>query len=137
LRSAFLAAQAAAYASVDDAISRAMEAMDPYVKQGYVVRQDEVGRRLGRPNSNRQSLTLCSREMIIGFAWEPMWKMPASRSTCTILEGKLVENDAWQKGHFASRAGYCSPHWYLLHHRGGHFLGHSNAPHWAMVYGYK
>jgi hypothetical protein len=29
------------YATVDDAISGALEAIDPYAKQGYVVREDD------------------------------------------------------------------------------------------------
>jgi hypothetical protein len=29
------------YATVDDAISGALEAIDPYPKQGYVVREDD------------------------------------------------------------------------------------------------
>src|SRR5258708_32108062 len=37
-------------------------------------------------NSNRQSLTLCSKAMIIGFAWEQMWITPASQSMFTMLE---------------------------------------------------
>lgn len=30
-------------ATVDDAISAAMEAADPYVKEGYIIREDQWG----------------------------------------------------------------------------------------------
>src|SRR5258708_8537322 len=78
-----------------------MEAMDPYVKQGYMVRQDEWGGDLGVKQQQAITHTL--------FKGNDYWfcmgtDVENARVSIHVYDsrGKLVENDAWQKGHFAA-----------------------------------
>jgi hypothetical protein len=130
-----LAVQSTAYATVDDAISRAMEAIGPYVKSGYAVRQDEWGGDLGVKQQQAITHTL--------FKGNDYWfcmGTDADNARISIhvydARGKLVENDAWQKGHFAA-ARVVAPAtgtYYII-------VEVVSSPvertHWAMVYGYK
>jgi hypothetical protein len=131
----FLAAGATALATVDDAISRAMEAITPYVKEGYVVRGDQWGGDLGVKEQKAIPHTL--------FKGNDYWFCMATDVDSAKLSihvydsrGKLVENDAWQKGRFAaSRVRAPSTGTYYI------IVEVSSSPaertHWAMVYGYK
>jgi hypothetical protein len=130
-----LTAQVTTYGTVDDAISRAMEAIDPYVKQGYVVRQDEWGGDLGVKQQQAITHTL--------FKGNDYWfcmgtDVDNARISIHVYDtrGKLIENDAWQKGHFAA-ARVVAPAtgtYYII-------VEVISSPvertHWAMVYGYK
>ena len=130
-----LAVQMAAYATVDDAISRAMEAIDPYVKQGYAVRQDQWGGDLGVKQQQAITHTL--------FKGNDYWfcvgtDVDNARISIHVYDprGKLVENDAWQKGHFAAArlVAATTGTYYII-------VEVVSSPvertHWAMVYGYK
>jgi hypothetical protein len=130
-----LAAQSAAYATVDDAIARAMEAIDPYVKQGYLARQDEWGGDLGVKQQQAITHTL--------FKGNDYWfcmgtDVDNARISIHVYDprGRLVESDAYQKGHFAA-ARVIAPAtgtYYII-------VEVISSPvertHWAMVYGYK
>jgi hypothetical protein len=130
-----LAAQAAVYATVDDAISRAMEAIDPYVKQGYAVRQDEWGGDLGVKQQQAITHTL--------FKGNDYWfcmgtDVDNARISIHVYDarGKLVENDAWQKGHFAA-ARVIAPATGTYYIIAEVISSPVERPHWAIVYGYK
>lgn len=123
------------YATVDDAISRALEAIDPYVKQGYVVRDDQWGGDLGVKEQKAFPHTL--------FKGNDYWfcmgtDIDNARIAIHIYDskGKLVENSSWQKGRFAA-ARVLAPAtgtYYII-------VEVSNSPQertsWAMVYAYK
>ena len=94
---AVLASSIGAWATVDDAISRALEAIEPYVKQGYIVRDDQWGGDLGVKQQQAIRHTL--------FKGNDYWfcmgtDVDSARVTLHVYDsrGKLVENDAWQKG---------------------------------------
>lgn len=126
---------ASAFATVDDAISRALEAIDPYVKQGYVVRDDQWGGDLGVREQKAFPHTL--------FKGNDYWfcmGTDADNAQISIhvydSRGKLVENSSWQKGRFAA-ARVIAPTtgtYYIV-------VEVANSPQertsWAMVYAYK
>jgi hypothetical protein len=130
-----LATEALAYATVDDAISRAMEAIDPYVKQGYVVRQDQWGGDLGVKQQQAITQTV--------FKGNDYWfcvgtDVDNARVSIHVYDsrGKLVENDSWQKGRFAGAR-------LVVPATGTYYIivevisSPVERTHWAMVYGYK
>jgi hypothetical protein len=112
-----------------------VEAIDPYVKQGYAVRQDEWGGDLGVKQQQAITHTL--------FKGNDYWfcmgtDVENARISIHVYDarGKLVENDAWQKGHFAA-ARVIAPAtgtYYII-------VEVISSPvertHWAMLYGYK
>ncbi len=124
-----------ANATVDDAISFALQAIDPYVKQGYVVREDEWGGDLGVREQKAIPHTL--------FKGNDYWFCMATDVDNARLaihvydsKGKIIENDSWQKGRFAG-ARVLAPAtgtYYVI-------VEVTNSPKerttWAMVYGYK
>src|SRR5213075_3365190 len=99
---ALLALQSAVFASVDDAQSFALQAADPYVKEGFQVREDYWGGDLGAGEKKavRQQL----------FKGNEYWfwlgsEVETAKVSVHIYdaEGKLAEMpDSWQKGHFAA-----------------------------------
>jgi hypothetical protein len=125
----------AAFATVDEAISRALEAIDPYVKQGYVVRDDQWGGDLGPKEQQAFPHTL--------FKGNDYWFcMGTDADNARIAihvydsRGKLVETRSWQKGRFAA-AEVIAPAtgtYYIV-------TEVTSSPQertsWAMVYGYK
>ena len=126
---------ASAFATVDDAISRALEAIDPYVKQGYVVRDDQWGGDLGLKERKAFPHTL--------FKGNDYWfcmgtDVDNARIAIHVYDsrGKLVEKTSWQKGRFAA-AEVIAPAtgtYYIV-------AEVSSSPQertsWAMVYAYK
>src|SRR3954463_485907 len=105
-RSLFLAAlfslATAARASVDDAQSFALQAAEPYVKEGFQVREDYWGGDLGAGEKKavRQQL----------FKGNEYWfwlGTEVEKANVSVhiydADGKLAEMpDSWQKGHFAA-----------------------------------
>src|SRR6187401_1795074 len=97
-----LAAAAAVRGSVDDAQSFALQAAEPYVKEGFQVREDYWGGDLGAGEKKavRQQL----------FKGNEYWfwlgtEVETAKVSVHIYdsEGKLAETaDSWQKGHFAA-----------------------------------
>jgi hypothetical protein len=59
----------AIFASVDDAQSFALQAAEPYVKQGFQVREDYWGGDLGS-GEKKACDSSCSKETSTGFGWE-------------------------------------------------------------------
>ena len=141
LRSGFLLAavivmQRAACASVDDAQSFALQAAEPYVKQGFQVREDYWGGDLasGEKKAVRQQL----------FKGNEYWfwlgtEVDRAKVSVHIYDsdGKLAEeSDSWEKGHFA--AAHVIPK-----ATGSYFIivsveqSPEERTHWALVYGFR
>jgi hypothetical protein len=126
----------AVFASVDDAQSFALQAAEPYVKQGFQVREDYWGGDLGSGEKKavRQQL----------FKGNEYWfwlGTEVDRAKVSIhvydSDGKLAEEaDGWEKGHFA--AAHIIPKT-----TGSYFVivsveqSPEERTHWALVYGFR
>jgi hypothetical protein len=133
---ALMAAQPAIFATVDDAQSFALQAAEPYVKQGFQVREDYWGGDLGSGEKKavRQQL----------FKGNEYWfwlGTEVDRAKVSVhvydSDGKLAEeSDGWQKGHFA--AAHVVPK-----ATGSYFIivtveeSPEERTHWALVYGFR
>src|ERR1041385_3633539 len=133
---ALIAVQPAILASVDDAQSFALQAAEPYVKQGFQVREDYWGGDLGSAEKKavRQQL----------FKGNEYWfwlGTEVDRAKVSVhvydSDGKLAEElDGWQKGHFA--AAHVIPK-----ATGSYFIivsveqSPEERTHWALVYGFR
>ena len=136
LLTAVIVMQRAACASVDDAQSFALQAADPYVKQGFQVREDYWGGDLasGEKKAVRQQL----------FKGNEYWfwlgtEVDRAKVSVHIYDsdGKLAEEpDSWEKGHFA--AAHVVPKT-----TGSYFVivsveeSPEERTHWALVYGFR
>src|SRR2546430_14751538 len=136
LLAAFVIMQRASFASVDDAQSFALQAAEPYVKQGFQVREDYWGGDLasGEKKAVRQQL----------FKGNEYWfwlGTEADRAKVSVhiydSDGKLAEEpDSWEKGHFA--AAHIIPKT-----TGSYFIivsveeSPEERTHWALVYGFR
>ena len=122
-------------ATVDDAISASMEAADPYVKEGYTVREDQWAGDLEAGDKKAVQHTL--------FKGNDYWFFVASDSLKARVSvhvydgaGKLVDQDYWQKG---SAAGVrlnpkSTGAYYLVVHVE---QSPDERTHWALVYAFK
>jgi hypothetical protein len=133
---ALVALQPAIFATVDDAQSFALQAAEPYVKQGFQVREDYWGGDLGSGEKKavRQQL----------FKGNEYWfwlGTEVDRAKVSVhvydSDGKLAEeSDGWQKGHFA--AAHVIPK-----ATGSYFVivsveeSPEERTHWALVYGFR
>jgi len=109
--------------------------MDPYVKQGYNIRDDQWGGDLGLREQKAIAHTL--------FRGNDYWFCMASdvenaRVAIHLYDsrGKLAENDSWQRGRFAG-ARVLPPTtgtYYVIVEITGSPKERTT---WAMVYGYK
>jgi len=122
-------------ASVDDAIARAMEAISPYVKQGYLVRDDQWGGDLGVKQEQAITHTL--------FKGNDYWFCTGTDNESAKISihvydnrGRLVENDSWQHGRFAG-AHVVAPATGTYYVIVEVLSSPAERTHWAMVYGYK
>ena len=136
LLAAVVLMQRAAFASVDDAQSFALQAAEPYVKQGFQVREDYWGGDLGTGEKKavRQQL----------FKGNEYWfwlgtEVDKAKVSVHIYDsdGKLAEEpDSWEKGHFA--AAHVIPKT-----TGSYFVivsveqSPEERTHWALVYGFR
>jgi hypothetical protein len=136
LLAAVVVMQRAAFASVDDAQSFALQAAEPYVKQGFQVREDYWGGDLGSGEKKavRQQL----------FKGNEYWfwlgtEVDKAKVSVHIYDsdGKLAEEaDSWEKGHFA--AAHVIPKT-----TGSYFVivsveqSPEERTHWALVYGFR
>jgi hypothetical protein len=136
LLAAVIVMQRAACASVDDAQSFALQAAEPYVKQGFQVREDYWGGDLasGEKKAVRQQL----------FKGNEYWfwlgtEVDRAKVSVHIYDsdGKLAEEpDSWEKGHFA--AAHVIPKT-----TGSYFVivsveqSPEERTHWALVYGFR
>jgi hypothetical protein len=131
-----IALKPAVLASVDDAQSFALQAAEPYVKQGFQVREDYWGGDLGSGEKKavRQQL----------FKGNEYWfwlGTEVNRAKVSVhiydSDGKLAEEaDGWEKGHFA--AAHIVPKT-----TGSYFIivsveqSPEERTHWALVYGFR
>jgi len=136
LLTAVIVMQRAVCASVDDAQSFALQAAEPYVKQGFQVREDYWGGDLasGEKKAVRQQL----------FKGNEYWfwlgtEVDRAKVSVHIYDsdGKLAEEpDSWEKGHFA--AAHVVPTT-----TGSYFIivsveeSPEERTHWALVYGFR
>src|ERR1700704_3357577 len=136
LLAALLALVVSTRASVDGAQSFALQAAEPYVKEGFQVREDYWGGDLGvgEKKAVRQQL----------FKGNEYWfwlgtEVERAKISVHIYdsEGKLAEeSDSWQKGHFA--AAHIIPKatssCFII-------VAVEESPevltHWALVYGFR
>lgn len=133
---ALMAVQPAIFATVDDAQAFALQAAEPYVKQGFQVREDYWGGDLGSGEKKavRQQL----------FKGNEYWfwlGTEVDRAKVSVhvydSDGKLAEeSDGWQKSHFA--AAHVVPK-----ATGSYFVivsveeSPEERTHWALVYGFR
>jgi hypothetical protein len=122
-------------ATLDDAIKSAIQAMDPYVKQGYIVRDDQWGGDLGLREQKAIPHTL--------FRGNDYWfSMGSDVENARVAihlydsKGKLAESDSWQRGRFAAARILPSATgtYYIIVEVTGSPKERTT---WAMVYGYK
>ncbi len=125
-----------AFASVDDAQSFALQAAEPYVKEGFQIREDYWGGDLaaGEKKAVKQQL----------FKGNEYWFWLGTEVEKAAIsvhiydkEGKLVEQpDSWQKGQFA--AAHVTPQ-----STDSYFIivtietSPEERTHWALVYGFR
>ena len=99
----FCAALAAtpARATVDDALSFALEAADPYVKEGFTVREDYWGGDL--PVKQTKAIVHQLFKGNTYWFWMGTEEKAAKISVHIYdSEGNIAEVEAWQKPHFAA-----------------------------------
>ena len=122
-------------ATIDDAIACALQSIDPYTKQGYIVRDDQWGGDLGVREQKAIPHTLFKGN---DYVFCMGTDVDGARLAIHVYDskGKIVENDSWQKGRFAG-ARVLAPAtgtYYII-------VEVTNSPKerttWAMVYGYK
>lgn len=133
---AFAMLPSAAFASVDDAQAFALQAAEPYVKDGYQIREDYWGGDLGAGEKKAVKQQL--------FKGNDYWfwlGTEVEKATISVhiydKEGKLVEQpDSWQKGQFA--AAHITPQ-----NTDSYFIivtieesPEERTP-WALVYGFR
>jgi len=122
--------------SVDDAQSFALQAAEPYVKEGFQVREDFWGGDLGSGEKKAVKQQL--------FKGNEYWfwlgtEVEKANLSVHIYdgEGKLVEQpDSWQKGQFAAA--------HVIPQTTGSFFvivtveeSPDERTHWALVYGFR
>jgi len=124
-----------ARATVDDALSYAHEAAQPYVKQGFTVREDAWGGDLGVKDQKAMTAQL--------FKGNEYWFCLGTDTRNAVItvhvydsNGKLCESEAWQKGRFAGAK--------VVPQATGTYYAivtveksPSERSNWALVYGYK
>src|ERR1051325_143369 len=126
----------ATFASVDDAQSFALQAAEPYVKQGFQVREDYWGGDLG---SGEKKAVRQQR-----FNGNECWfwlgtEVDKAKVSVHVYDsdGKLAqERDSWEKGHFAAAP-------VIPKATGSYFIivsveqSPEERTHWALVYGFR
>lgn len=124
-----------AVARVNDALSFAHEAADPYAQKGFTVREDAWGGDLGVKDQQAVTAQL--------FKGNTYWfwlgtDTPGAVITVHLYDsnGKLVESEYWQKGRFAAAK--------VTPTKTGTFYAivtveksSRERSNWALVYGYK
>jgi hypothetical protein len=124
-----------AAATVDDALSYTLEAAQPYVKEGFTVREDYWGGDMGvaQPKAITQQL----------FKGNEYWfwmgtEVKGSRISVHIYdsEGNLCEVESWQKGQLAAAR--------VVPKRSGTYYiivevekSSRERTHWGMAYGFR
>ena len=92
-----------ARATVDDALSFALEAMTPYIKEGYTIREDTWGGDL--PVATAKAI---SQQLFKGNDYWFTMGTDVKGATISVhiydRDGNLVEQSAWQRDQFAGAA---------------------------------
>jgi hypothetical protein len=124
-----------ALATLDDALSFSLEAAEPYVKEGFTVREDYWGGDLG----------VKERKAIVHqlFKGNEYWFwLGTDHANAKISvhiyddEGNLSELESWQKQHFAAAR-------IIAKKTGTYYLivevekSDTERTHWALAYGYR
>ncbi len=97
---AILLGLASALAYVDDALSFAYEAANPYAKQGWIIREDAWGGDLGVGDKKAVTAQLFRGNSYIFFLATDV-EGATLRVNIYDTEGKLAESKSSQRGHFA------------------------------------
>jgi hypothetical protein len=96
----FAAGLASAWAYVDDALSFAYEAANPYAQQGWIIREDAWGGDLGQ--GGKKAVTA---QLFRGNSYMFFLATDVDNATLRVniydSEGKLAESKSWQRGRFA------------------------------------
>lgn len=90
----------AASAYVDDALSFAYEAANPYAQEGWVIREDAWGGDLGRGDKKAVAAQLFRGNSYVFFMATDV-DGAVIRVNLYDSEGKLAESKSWQRGRFA------------------------------------
>lgn len=132
----FWTIQTSAHATLNEAISRALEAIDPYFRQGCVVRlDDEWGGDLGVKERKAIPLALLKGNDYWFCMGTDVDDALVAVHVCD-SKGKCLENTAWQNGRFAAAR-------ILVLATGTYYIivEVTSSPvertHWAMLYGLK
>jgi hypothetical protein len=131
----FCAIVTSAEATLDDAIRSAIQAMDPYVKQGYIIRDDQWGGDLGLREQKAIPHTLFKGNDY----WFCMGSDVDNANVAIHLydsKGRLAENDSWQRGRFAA-VRILPPSTGIYYIIVEVTASPKDCITWAMVYGYK
>ncbi|MBA3881944.1 MAG: hypothetical protein H0X73_04320 [Chthoniobacterales bacterium] len=125
-----------AFSSVDDAQSFALQAAEPYVKEGFQIREDYWGGDLGAGEKKAVKQQLFKGNEYWFWLGTEVEKASVSVHIYD-KEGKLVEQpDSWQKGQFA--AAHVTPQ-----STDSYFIivtietSPEERTHWALVYGFR
>ena len=97
---ALLVAAPAAWAFVDDALSFAYEAANPYAERGWIIREDAWGGDLEEGGKKAVTAQLFRGNSYIFFLATDV-DGATLRVNIYDSEGKLAESKSWQRGRFA------------------------------------
>ena len=124
-----------ALATVDDALSYALEAAQPYVKEGFTVREDYWGGDMAKQQPKAITMQLFKGNQYWFWAGTDV---KGSKISVHIYdsEGNLSEVESWQKGQLsASRV--------LPKRTGTYYIiveiekSSAERTHWGMAYGFR
>ncbi len=97
---ALLLAAPAARAFVDDALSFAYEAANPYAERGWIIREDAWGGDLGEGDKKRVAAQLFRGNSYMFFLATDV-DNASLRVNIYDGQGNLAESKSWQRGRFA------------------------------------
>src|SRR5881227_1294428 len=133
---AFVIMQRASFASVDNAQSFALQAAEPYVKQGFQVREDYWGGDLSSGEKKAVRQQLFKRNEYWFWLGTEVDKAKVSVHVYDSGAELAEEPDSWEKGHFG--AAHVIPKT-----TGSYFIivsveqSPEERTHWALVYGFR
>ncbi|MBU3665159.1 MAG: hypothetical protein FGM15_04670 [Chthoniobacterales bacterium] len=90
----------AALAYVDDALSFAYEAANPYAQQGWIIREDAWGGDLGKGDKKAVTAQLFRGNSYMFFLATDV-DTASLRVNIYDAQGNLAESKSWQRGRFA------------------------------------
>ncbi len=90
--------------------------MDPYVKQGYVIRDDRGGEISAQRAESDTAYPFQGQRLLVLYGDGP----ENARLALHMYDsrGKLAETDSWQKRTIRGCSNFAADHWNLLRHRG-------------------